>query len=558
MGTVGYMSPEQAEGRSVDHRTDLFSFGAVLYELLTGRRPFQRDTAVASIAAILRDAPPPLPPDVPPALRSVVERCLEKDPSRRYASAAELNAALRGAESEPGEGTVSIVVLPFANLSRKEDDEYFADGITHELIHALSRVEGLRVAARSAAFRFKGETYDIKEVGRQLRVGSVIEGAIRVAGERLRITVELVQVADGYVLWSERFDREMKDIFDIQDEVCGAIVDALQKRLVTGGSYTPARRPTGNMAAYDAYLKGNNLLTRLSPSELRRGAALLEEASRLDEAFVLPLVGLSVYHSSMAIQGHARSQEALPRAETLALQALRIDDRLPEAHRAHGIARQFQWDWPGAEAALRRAIDLQPTYAQAHADLAFGKILRGGGDEAVRDVARVLELAPLEPMYGWFMTQALCLAGHHERAIAQAEATLAIDPHYMPIFWWLGTAQWLLGRREEAVETVTKLLPFGDAMGDGLYAFFAGQLGRTDEARAAAVKLETQWHEGHLLQGTALVSAWVGVGETDRALDWLETACEERNASLVLLSVPWFDTLRAEPRFQAVLRTVGL
>ena len=173
-------------------------------------------------------------------------------------------------------------------------------------------------------------------------------------------------------------------------------------------------------------------------------------------------------------------------------------------------------------------------------------------------MARVLELAPLEPMYGWFMTQALCLAGHHERAIAQAEATLAIDPHYMPIFWWLGTAQWLLGRREEAVETVTKLLPFGDAMGDGLYAFFAGQLGRTDEARAAAVKLETQWHEGHLLQGTALVSAWVGVGETDRALDWLETACEERNASLVLLSVPWFDTLRAEPRFQAVLRTVGL
>ena len=558
LGTAAYMSPEQAEGRSVDHRADLFSFGAVVYELLTGRRPFQRNTPVASLAAVLRDAPPPLPPEVPPALRSVVERCLEKDPSRRYASSAELHMALRDAESEPGEGTVSIVVLPFANLSRKQEDEYFADGITHELIHALSRVEGLRVAARSAAFRFKSETYDINEVGRQLNVRSVIEGAIRVAGERLRITVELVQVADGYVQWAERFDRQMADIFDIQDEVCAAIVDALKERLVAGGSYTPGRRPTRNMVAYDAYLKGNNLLTRLSPTELREGAALLEEASRLDPEFVLPLVGLSVYHSTLAMQGHARSNDALPRAEALARQALRIDASLAEAHRAHGLAREFQWDWMGAEAAFRRAIDLQPTYAQPHADLVFAKSLRGGGDKAVRDAARVLELAPLEPMYGWFMTQALCLAGHYERAITQAEATLALDPDYMPIFWWLGTAQWLLGRREEAVETVTKLLPYGDAMGGGLHALFSGQLGRTDEARATAVALEAKWHDGSQRQGLALVTAWVGAGDTGRALDWLETACEARNASLVLLRTPWFDRLRAEPRFQVVLRQVGL
>ena len=556
LGTVAYMSPEQAEGKAVDQRSDLFSFGAVLYQMLSGRRPFARETKAASIAAILRDAPPPLPPEVPFSLRSVVERCLEKDPIHRYASAAELKTALSAVESTSDERSSSIAVLPFANLSRKQEEESFADGMARELIHALSRVEGLRVAAWSAAFRFRGGAHDLKDVGRQLGVRHVVEGAVQFVGGRLRITAELVQVADGYVRWSGRFDREMKDIFEVQDEVCLAIVEVLKEKLASA-SYTPAPRPTRNLAAYDAYLRGSTLLTRLTVSDIGRGAALLEQAARLDGQFSLPLVGLSVYHSMLAIQGLAPSRESLQRAEALALQALRIDDRLPEALRAQGLARLFQWDWAGHEASNRRAIALQPSYADAHASLALAKSLRGEAEEAIRDVARVLELAPLEPTYGRLMTQALCFAGHHERAIAQAEATIAMDPDYRPTYLWLGTAQWLTGRRAEAVATMAKRLPFGDGYLVGVHASFIAQLGRTDEARATASDLEARWRASSVV-GAGLVAAWAGVGDTVRALDCLEAACRQKDASLIALGAPWFDGLRAEPRFQAVLREVGL
>ena len=210
LGTAAYMSPEQAEGRQVDHRSDLFSLGVVLYELLTGSCPFQRETTIGTIAAILRDGPAPLSPEIPSALRSIVEKCLEKEASRRYSSAGDLAAALVAVQLDAVEPAASLAILPLANLSNSVEDQYFVDGLTHELIHALSRVDGLKVAGRSGAFRFKGGDHDIKEVGRSLGVRHVLEGAVRVAGDRLRVTVALVQVADGYVLWSDRFDRHDK------------------------------------------------------------------------------------------------------------------------------------------------------------------------------------------------------------------------------------------------------------------------------------------------------------------------------------------------------------
>ena len=458
LGTAAYMSPEQAEGRRVDYRSDLFSLGVVMYELLTGSSPFQRETTMGTIAAILQDGPAPLAQEIPSALRSIVEKCLEKESSRRYSSAADLAAALAAVRFDAVEPAASLAILPLENLSNSVEDQYFVDGLTHELIHALSRVEGLKVAGRSGSFRFKGGDHDVKDVGRNLGVRHVLEGAVRVAGDRLRVTVALVQVANGYVLWSDRFDRTIRDVFEIQDEVCAAIVGSLREKLTTAVDYTPSRRPTRNLAAYDAYLKGTFHLNRLMPSDLRRGAALLEEATRADPEFTLALVGLSAYYSTVAVQGHAPSTEVLPRAEISLVAHSRSIHNFPRliAPLAWRGCSSGPGRVPRPHNIARRPCDLHTP--RRTGDLAFGKSLRGERDLAVRLGEQAVALEPLDPMFGWFLTQSLCLAGDFERAVRQGRATIAIDPTYLPTYWWVAMAQWRLGARQEAVETLAPAL----------------------------------------------------------------------------------------------------
>lgn len=345
-------------------------------------------------------------------------------------------------------------------------------------------------------------------------------------------------------------------ICDALEAAHTAIVGSLREKLTTAAHYEPSRRPTQNMAAYDAYLKGTFHLHRLMASDLRRGAALLEEATRADPEFTLALVGLSVYYSTTAIQGYAPSSEVLPRAEDLARRALQVDPQLPEAHRAFGLARLFQWDWSGAEAAQHRAITLRPAYAQGYGDLAFGKSLRGERDLAVRFGEQAVALEPLDPMFGWFLTQSLCLAGDLERAVAQGRATIALDQTYLPTYWWVAMAQWQLGERQEAVETLAPALVGDDPLGLSMHASLVGQLGRTEEAHSIALELEKK-RQGGWIAGAALVGAWSGAGKTDRALDWLESSFQARDASLILLRGPWFDPLRPDPRFEAVTRAIG-
>lgn len=556
LGSAAYMSPEQAEGRQVDQRSDLFSLGVVIYELLTGISPFQRDTTMGTIAAILRDSPAPLSQEIPRALRAIVERCLDKAPSRRYSSATEVATALAAGTLRSEEPAASLAILPLANLSNRVEDQYFVDGLAQELIHALSRVDGLKVSGRSGASRFVGGNHDLKDVGQRLGVRYVLEGAVRVSGERLRVTVALLQVADGFVLWSDRFDRTMNDVFEIQDDVCAAIVGALREKLATRPDYAPVRA-TRNLAAYDAYLKGIYHINRLMPSELRRGAALLEEATRLDPEFTLALVGLSTYYCTVAIQGHAPSGDVLPRAEDLARQALGVDPRLLEAHRALALARLFQWDWTGAEAAARHAMTLRPTYAQPYGDLPFGKSLRGEHEEAVTLAEQAVALEPLDPMFGWFLTQSLFFAGDLEGAVTRGRATIALDPTYLPTYWWVAMSEWQLGQHEDALETLAPTLVAGEPVAQSMHASLVGQLGRTEEAHGIALALERR-REASWIAGIALVSAWAGAGERDRALDWLEASFRARDASLILLRAHWFAPLRSQPRFDAVARAVGL
>ena len=355
LGTAAYMSPEQAQGRPADARSDVFSFGAVLYELLSGRRIFARDSVLDTLSAVVRDEPPPL--DSPAA--QIIKRCLAKEPSHRFQSMADLKGALqhlRMTKPDPVRASPSIAVLPFANMSRDADDEYFSDGLAEEVINALAQVPSLKVIARTSAFAFKGKNEDIRRIAETLGVTNILEGSVRRAGTRIRVTAQLIHAADGTHLWSQRYDREMSDIFAVQDEIAAAIANALKLKLVPA-----AERRMPSLPAYEAYLRYRSYQWQFTREASQRSRECLEQALALDPEFALPYVGLADYHLALAAVGGIPAGEAMPRARELATRALDIDPELPEAHAMLGIvAGHYDYDWGEAERRFRLAVKREP------------------------------------------------------------------------------------------------------------------------------------------------------------------------------------------------------
>jgi TolB-like protein/Flp pilus assembly protein TadD len=505
VGTVAYMSPEQLQGQTADARSDIFSFGIVLYQMLTGSLPFKGENHAAMTSAILRDEPAPASrrrPDLPAAVDGVLARCLEKEPAKRYPSMAELQGDLEALRSggaisqpeapEPESPARTIAVLPFLDRSPGGEQEYFCDGITEEVINALVAVPGLKVAARTSSFGYKGADQDIREIGRALGVAQVLEGSVRTAGRRLRVTAQLINVADGYHVWSERYDRDLEDVFAVQDEISAAIVQALQ--MTMGDQARPAAaRHSNNLEAYQLYLRGRHCWNRRAKGELPKAIDYFRQAIDTDPAYALAYSGLADCYNVMGFFGYDAPEPAFTRARAAAERALEIDPELAEAHCSLGyVLHHYDRDWPAMERAYRRAIELKPEYAVAHQWHSLPLAILGNPEEAKASVLRARERDPLSPVINAAVGWVHHFCGEHEAAYREL-TTVAMQ--LVPEFAWLritlGEVLMALGRLEEAeghfryaVESSRRaLFPLGN-LGHCLAA-----LGRRDEAEQVLQEL---------------------------------------------------------------------
>jgi TolB-like protein/Tfp pilus assembly protein PilF len=555
MGTAAYMSPEQARGLPADTRSDIFSFGVVLYELLAGRRPFTGPSIVETMNAVIKGEPAPIESPLWP----IVKRCLAKDASQRFQSMADLQSALRHAQGEGAaaapetQSRPSIAVLPFANLSHDPSDEYFSDGLAEELINLLGQVPGLKVIARTSAFAFKGKLQDVRQIAAELGVRTVLEGSVRRAGNRVRVTVQLVLASDGTQLWSQRFDREMADIFEMQDEISSAIAGALKLKL-TG----TAERRAPSIPAYEAYLKYRFYQWQFTPEASQRSRECLEQALALDSGFALPYAGLADYHLAKATVGGMPASEAMPRARELAQRALELDPDLPEAHAMLGIvAGHYDFDWAEQERRFARALARGAVSGHVRQQRAlFDLLSRGQAEEAHREHLRVIDDDPLCQMWHYTNSVTLAALGRDAEALLAAERAVAIDPASWVGLREMGIIHATNGRPVEALacaERVMAASPWSPPS-VGLFAGALEALGHADRARAHVDALRAGDNGAAGLFIYHLVC-----GDADAAVGWAQRACEQRYTAIIPLAVrPRQRWLQTSPRWRGFLDSVRL
>ncbi|CAN5819242.1 hypothetical protein BH24ACI5_BH24ACI5_24650 [soil metagenome] len=555
IGTPAYMSPEQVQGRELDHRTDIFSLGVVLYEMTTGRHPFQSESIAGLMSGILRDDPAPelLRRDVPDALYRVIEGCLRKDPARRIQTARDVRLELDGrAPSAPG--IPSIAVLPFVNMSADRENEYFGDGLAEEIINALSRLPGLRVIARSSAFRFRNEQ-DLRRIGEALRVRTVLEGSIRKSGNRLRIMAQLVDVADESHVWSERFDRALTDVFAIQDEIAATLVEKLQISLGTGAAAT---RAAPNLAAYEALIEGRHHWFQFTPAGAERALASFRRALVLDPDYPDALSSLAHYHT-MAGWMFADPRQAMPQARVFAERALALDPTQGEAEMALAMfAIWMDRDWVAGEAHFRRALALTPASAIVHDVYGVLHLLgRGRMAEALTELNRAIDLDPLSALFAGNRGRILTCARRFAEAEASCRKGLAHDPGQLLAQVELTYALLFQARFDDATEVARRAIEThgpANAPTQALAAAYAFA-GR----RAEALQLLHDTAGVGYRSPLALGLVHAACSEMDDAFTCIERSLDEHDPLLNYLAVhPVFDRFREDRRYPEVLRRMNL
>ena len=576
IGTLPYMSPEQLQGLQVDQRTDVFSLGAVLYEMATGQRPFVGRTSAELTSSILRDTPKPvteLRAELPTGLQRIVERCLVKELRERYSSAVELREAVERLRRDLSTGSrnaysprsgdqtpPSVAVLPFTNMSADPENEFFADGITEEIINALTHIEDLHVAARTSAFSFKGKYVDLRIVGERLNVKTVLEGSVRKAGNHVRIMAQLVNVADGYHLWSERYDRELKDIFEVQDEISHAIADRLKVSLDTSQQAT-VKAGTGNLEAYQLYLKGRALLYRRG-TDIPRAARCFERAVDLDSQYALAWSGLADARNMIGLYGLEQPSAVMPLAEQATIRAIALDPMLAEAHCSLACVGAFhEWDWNKAEAGFLRACELNPRYLQNLDWYAVFYLvwIRGRFDEGIAIARQAVEYDPLS---GYAHAVVAFTCGHSGKTSAgvqAAETATDLEQSFFT-YWALQHALHADGQFERAIAAGEMALalsgrhPFAMSAQANIFADW----GKTSAAQALYAELVARAAQGYV-QPTHMAMAASAAGEIDKAIAHARQAYEIRDPMLALVNHwPDFASVRADSRFQDILNSMGL
>ncbi|MFN0084998.1 MAG: protein kinase domain-containing protein [Blastocatellia bacterium] len=601
IGTMGYMSPEQVRGEQADAPSDIFSLGCVLYEMVSGQRPFVRTTTAEMIAAILDAEPPQLTQTgrkIPAELERVIRHCLEKRPGERYQSARDLafdlkamlsgrsiTAPARGRRRTPvaawlgaaaavallviaawlfwgswrEQAIDSLAVLPLINASGDVNAEYLSDGITESIINNMSQLPSLRVMARSTVFSYKGKDVDPRQVGRELDVKAVFTGRVLQRGDTLSIQADLVNAADGSQLWGERYDRKLADLLAIQEEIAKQISGKLRLRLTGAERKRLAKHHTDSIEAHQLYLKGRYYWNKVDEKSLKTSIELFHQAIDLDPNYALPYVGLadSYYFLSNI---YLPPKEAMPRSRAAAMKALELDDSVGEAHAALAAVKTFyDWDWAEGENAFKRAIELNPGYAAVHNTYGIYLIYMKRFEESQAEMNRARELDPLSPFVHIGTVWPVLFARKYDHAIEQLHKIIALNPDFAHAHLNLGWAYAHKGMNDEAIAAFNKAHSLDNYWHPvAALGYVYGVAGRKDEARKTLAELQERAKREHISEyGLAMIYA--GLGEKDQAIAELQKAYDARDEYMPYLNIdPFFDSLRSDQRFTNILRRLKL
>jgi len=566
MGTLSHISPEQIQGKKIDQRTDIWSFGVMLYEMLTGELPFKGDIDQAIIYSILNEGPEPFRFAISQQLQRIIYKTLEKNPDNRYQSMEIIISDLKSIEKE---GKVlkaekvkpSIAVLPFKNMSKDESQEYFCEGMAEEIINALTTVKGLRVVARTSSFSFKGKDLDIREVGRKLNVEMILEGSVRKSDSRLRITAQLINVADGYHLWSDKFDRTLKDVFEIQDEISFSIVDKLKIKLLEKEKTKLTKRHTENLEAYDFYLLGRFFQSKSSKQDLEKAIELYNRALEKDNKFSRACAGIVASYGMMSTYMHFSDELMIAKAREAAETAVKIDPDSAAAHLSMGTYYlEFTWKWEMAKKELDKVVEIDPDYFLVHAVISGYYCFTGDLEQAVAEEKIVLEQDPLRVdstiRIGIYSLRARKIKEAREKFLRAKE----IESEYFFCYWMIGQTYMLDKEYDKGIELIKKALELSNEHPPVLTAlgWAYATSGNIKEANKILTRLKERSKKEYM-KPFFFVIIYSALNQIDEAFKWLEKSYNERDPAIHhILTVETIDNLRSDPRYIEVLKKMDL
>jgi len=565
LGTPEYMSPEQASGESdVGVPGDVYGLACVFYEMVAGEPPFKGASPRATMAKQVTEKARPLRllrPDAPAGFERVLEKALAKNPAERYATIVEFCNALSRARSEPNRPfamtTRTIAVLPFVNSSPDPDNEYLSDGITDELINALAKVEGLRVASRTSVFALKGKAQDVRAIGALLEASEVLEGTVRRSGDNLRITVQLTSTEDGHLMWSERYDRKLHDVFAIQDEIARTIVTTLRSTSFADLAPAPASRHTENVQAYGLYLRGRYAWNKRTSEGVIEGIKYFEEAIALDPTYALAYTGLADSYSLHIDYRNVPVHEGHKKAKFYARKAIALDDTLAEAHASLAWSLFiYDWDWAEAAKEFRRAIELDPQYAPAHQWYAFMLASQGKFDEALIEGHTAQENDPSSVSVRRSLGYCYLYARKFDQAHYHLDRAIAMNPTAEESYRIQGlilTFQKQFAAAERVLREALALAPAYGTYTKVTLGYSLAAAGDPSYAQEVAAQLEEKIKTEYV-SSVELAITYIALGDKEKALSWMERTVDERRGWAAYLRVhPIVDPLRGEPRFDAII-----